>query len=138
MSRAERYGRPLIVLLFDIDGLKQVNDNFGHLAGDEMIKYFADCLRKAIRGSDLAVRFGGDEFFVLLPECTTDEVQHVLGRLRDMRMELEDHPILLTVSAGWSVYIPGELPEELIKRADAALYSNKRAGKKERAEVGVI
>ena len=117
MSRAERYGRPLTVLLFDIDGLKQVNDEFGHPAGDKVIKYFAECLRKAIRGSDLAVRLGGDEFLVLLPECTVDQVQHVLGRLCGMRIDLEGRRVLLTFSAGWSVYNPGELPEELIKSA---------------------
>jgi len=137
MSRAERYGRPLIVFLFDIDGLKQANDKFGHLAGDEVIKYFAERLRKAIRGSDLAVRFGGDEFLVLLPECTMDAVQHVLGRLCDMRIDLEGNLIPITFSAGWSVYTPGELPEELIQRADAALYVNKRAGKKKSLEVEV-
>jgi len=135
MSRAERYGRSLIVLLFDIDGLKQVNDKFGHLAGDQVIKYFAECLQKATRGSDLAVRLGGDEFLVLIPECTVDEVQHVLGRLRGMRIDLEGGMILPTFSAGWSVYSPGELPEELIGRADAALYVNKRAGKTKSAEV---
>jgi len=126
MSRAERYGRPLTLLLFDIDGLKQVNDKFGHPAGDRVIKYFAERLQKAIRGSDLAVRLGGDEFLVLLPECAVDQVQNVLGRLCSMSIDLDGHMILLTFSAGWSVYSPRELPEDLIQRADAALYVSKR------------
>jgi two-component system cell cycle response regulator len=131
MSRAGRYDRPLTILLFDIDGLKQVNDRLGHLAGDQVIKYFAERLRKAIRGSDLAIRLGGDEFLVLLPECTVDQVQHVLGRLCAMRIDFDGHRILLTFSAGWSLYTPGELPHQLIKRADAALYASKRAGKEQ-------
>ena len=80
MSRAERYNCPLLLLLFDVDGLKRLNDNFGHLAGDRVISYFAHRLQKAIRGSDLAMRRGGDEFLVFLPECTEKEVQRVLGR----------------------------------------------------------
>jgi diguanylate cyclase (GGDEF)-like protein len=130
ISRAERYGRPLIVLLLDIDGLKLVNDKLGHPAGDRVIKYFAERLRKAIRGSDLAVRLGGDEFLILLPECTVAQVQHVLGRLCNMRIDLDGQMTLFTFSAGWSVYAPGELPEEVMERADAALYVSKRAGKK--------
>jgi diguanylate cyclase (GGDEF)-like protein len=135
MSRAERYGRTLIILLLDIDGLKQVNDTFGHPAGDQVIKHFAECLLKAIRGSDLAARIGGDEFLVLLPECIEDEVQRVLGRLCGIKIDLDGHTILFTFSVGWSAFTPGELPEELMKRADAALYVNKRAGKRKNLEV---
>jgi diguanylate cyclase (GGDEF)-like protein len=129
MSRAERYGCSLIVLLFDLDGLKQINDQFGHPAGDQIIRCFAECLQKSIRGSDLAARLGGDEFLVLLPECTVDEMQHVLGRLYSMRIDRGRGETLPAFSAGWSVYCPGESIEELMMRADAALYVNKRAGK---------
>src|ERR1700735_1445556 len=74
ISRAQRHGRPLTVLLMDLDGLKSVNDKHGHAAGDTVIKSFADRLQRAIRGSDLAVRLGGDEFMAILPECRSDEV----------------------------------------------------------------
>jgi len=137
MSRAERYGRPLIILLFDIDELKQVNDTFGHPAGDQVIKHFAECLLKAIRGSDLAARIGGDEFMVLLPECAVDKVQHVLERLCDLKIDLDGRTVLFNFSVGWSVYTPGELPEEVMKRSDAALYVNKRAGKRKTLETEV-
>lgn len=130
ISRSQRYSHPFTILLFDINGLKHVNDMFGHPAGDQLIKHFAERLQKAVRGSDVAVRLGGDEFLVLLPECKLDEVRHVLGRLGGMKIELKGQVIPLTFSAGWTDYIPGELPEELLKRADAALYVNKRAAKK--------
>jgi diguanylate cyclase (GGDEF)-like protein len=129
ISRAQRYRRPLTVLMLDINGLKHVNDSFGHLAGDQLIRHFGERLQRAIRGSDVAVRFGGDEFLALLPECKLGEVHHVLGRLSAMKMDFSGQVVPLTFSAGWTDYIPGELREDLLKRADAALYINKRAGK---------
>lgn len=131
IARSQRHGTPLMVLMFDIDGLKNVNDTLGHAAGDELIKHFAELLKRAIRGSDVAVRLGGDEFLVVLPECKLDQVHHVVGRLNGKKIEFSRKQIPITFSAGWSTYIPGELPEALLKRVDAALYVNKRAGKKQ-------
>ena len=136
ISRSQRHSRPLTVLLFDISGLKHVNDTFGHPAGDQLIKLFAERLQKAIRGSDVAVRLSGDEFLVLLSECKLDEVHHVLGRLSGMKMDFNGQLIPLIFSAGWTDYIPGELPEELLKRAEDALYLNKRA-RKEKSDLNV-
>ena len=130
ISRAQRHGRPLTVLLMDLDGLKQINDRHGHAAGDTVLKGFADRLQRAIRGSDLAVRLGGDEFMALLPECRAEEVRHVLGRLEGLEFEFDDNKLRLQYSRGWTDYAPGETPQELLKRADAALYENKRAGKR--------
>lgn len=129
ISRAQRHGRPLTILLLDLNGLKNVNDKFGHAAGDEVIRQFAARLGKAIRGSDLAVRLGGDEFLVLLPECRPDEVHHVLGRLRGVDVNCNGQLIALSFSAGWTDLKPGESTEDLLKRADDALYVNKRAGR---------
>jgi diguanylate cyclase (GGDEF)-like protein len=129
ISRAQRHGRPLTILLFDLNGLKNLNDKFGHAAGDELIRQFAARLSKAIRGSDLAVRLGGDEFLVLLPECRPDEVRHVLGRLRGVDVDCNGQRIALSFSAGWTDFKPGESTEDLLKRADDALYVNKRAGR---------
>jgi len=127
--RAQRTGRPLTVLVLDLDGLKTVNDKFGHPAGDELIRSFAQRLNKAIRGSDLAVRFGGDEFLVLLPDCKQDEVRCVLGRLSGHTMECQGMSVGLAFSAGWGTLEAGESPAALLKRADDALYVNKRASK---------
>lgn len=130
ISRAVRHERPLTILLIDLDGLKQINDRLGHAAGDLVLKSFSDRLRRAIRGSDLAVRLGGDEFMVLLPECRADEVKHVLNRLEGLDVQYEETKIPCRFSRGWTDYKPGETAEELLRRGDEALYENKRAGKK--------
>ncbi len=94
-----RHGRPLTLLLMDVDGLKQINDRFGHAAGDLVLKLFSERLQRAIRGSDLAVRLGGDEFMVLLPECRADEVRHVLARVEGLEVEYERRENLLPLLA---------------------------------------
>jgi diguanylate cyclase (GGDEF)-like protein len=129
ISRAVRYQRPLTLLLIDLDGLKQTNDKLGHAAGDTVLKQFAERLQRAIRGSDLAVRLGGDEFMALLPECRTEEVGRVISRIEGLEVDYEGNKIPCRFSRGWTDYRPGETAEELLKRADEALYSNKRAGK---------
>lgn len=129
MSRAVRHRRPLTLLLIDVDNLKQINDRLGHAAGDLLLKQFADRLQRAIRGSDLAVRLGGDEFMVLLPECRVDEVRHVLGRVEGLQVHFENECVSCHFSRGWTDFRPGETAQELLKRADAALYEHKRAGK---------
>lgn len=135
VARTRRNGLPLTLIMLDLNGLKYVNDKYGHAAGDELLKYFAMRLNKAIRGSDLAVRLGGDEFMLLLPECKPDEVRHVLGRLSGLKIDVVGEALPLAFSAGWANFVPGETPEELLKRADEALYVNKRAGKKEETEL---
>jgi diguanylate cyclase (GGDEF)-like protein len=130
ISRAQRHGRPLTILLMDIDALKQVNDKYGHAAGDTALKGFADRLQRAIRGSDLAVRLGGDEFMALLPECRVEEVRHVLARIDGFEFVCNDEKIQLQFSRGWTDYKPGESPQELLHRADQLLYVDKRAGKR--------
>lgn len=130
MSRAQRHGRPLTVLLMDLDGLKQVNDRHGHAAGDTLLKGFADRLQRAIRGSDLAVRLGGDEFMALLPECRAEEVRHVLARIEGLELDCDGEKVRLQFSRGWTDYKAGETPQELLQRADQELYANKRAGKR--------
>lgn len=137
VARTQRNGLPLTIIMLDLNGLKYINDKHGHAAGDELLKFFALRMNKAIRGSDLAVRLGGDEFLLLLPECKPDEVRHVLGRLSGLRIEVEKEEIPVTFSAGWANYIPGERPEELMKRADQILYINKRATKQQAEDLAL-
>jgi diguanylate cyclase (GGDEF)-like protein len=129
IGRATRYDRALTLLLLDLDNLKKINDELGHSAGDTVLQNFANRMQKAIRGSDSAVRLGGDEFMVMLPECKLDEVRHVLGRLTGLQVTYNGQKIDCRFSAGWTDYKPGESSQELVNRADAALYANKRAGK---------
>lgn len=129
VSRSQRYGHPLTVMMFDLNGFKQINDRYGHAAGDLVLRSFADQLSKAIRASDLAVRMGGDEFMVLLPECQPDQARSLLDRLSTVEVEFREARIPVTYSAGWAGYRPGETAEEILERADQDLYANKRATK---------
>ena len=140
MSRAQRHGRPLTILLMDLDGLKTVNDKHGHAAGDTVIKSFADRLQRAIRGSDLAVRLGGDEFMAILPECKCEEVDRVLGRIEGLDFEFDEQRIRLRFSRGWTDFRPIDTMQEFLRRADVALYEDKRAAKRasEMAIPGVV
>ena len=135
MSRSTRNGHPLTILALDLDGLKHVNDKFGHPVGDELIKCFAQRLTKVIRGSDLAVRLGGDEFLVLLPECKPEGVGQVLSRLSGLQVECKGRLVEVSFSAGWTNFATGESADELVRRADDALYANKRARHKPSLQV---
>jgi len=133
VARSERKGHPLTVLTLDLNNFKEINDRYGHPAGDLVLQEFAARLNKVIRGSDLAVRLGGDEFLVLLPECTVEQLELVVGRLGVLEVEWNGQKIPVTFSAGWKQYQPGERPDEMLARADELLYKRKRASKKVQA-----
>jgi diguanylate cyclase (GGDEF)-like protein len=130
VARSERRGHPLTVLTLDLNNFKEINDTYGHPAGDQVLQEFASRLNKVIRGSDLAVRLGGDEFLVVLPECTLEQLKLVLERLSSFELEWQGQKIPVTFSAGWKDYEQGDRPEEMLAGADQALYTNKRATKK--------
>ena len=129
IARSQRHGHPLAVILFDLNNFKQVNDNYGHEAGDKVLKNFAEQLRKATRGSDIAARYGGDEFLALLPECKPGHVQYLLRRMENVQANVGGKMLSVSFSTGWADYIPGESCEDLLGRADKALYANKRVAK---------
>jgi diguanylate cyclase (GGDEF)-like protein len=129
IARAQRHKSSLTVLMVDLDELKRINDQWGHAAGDLVLKTFGDRLSKAIRGSDLAARVGGDEFVVLLPECDPHQVQLVLDRLEALEVQVEAQRISFRFSAGWTDYRLGETPEQFLERADHALYVEKQSRK---------
>lgn len=130
VARSSRRGHPLTVLVLDLNNFKQVNDVHGHMAGDLVLQEFGSRLNKLIRGSDMAVRMGGDEFLVILPECRLEQVDLVLERLGSFEVEWHGKRIPITFSAGWKEYKLGDQPEELLAGADEALYADKRATKK--------
>ena len=130
VARSERRGHPLTVLTLDLNNFKEINDTYGHPAGDQVLQEFASRLNKVIRGSDLAVRLGGDEFLVVLPECTLEQLKLVLDRLSSFELDWQGQKIPVTFSAGWKDYEMGERPDEMLAKADQALYTSKRAIKK--------
>ncbi|HEV2826209.1 MAG TPA: diguanylate cyclase [Pyrinomonadaceae bacterium] len=136
IDRAARYAHPLCLLLLDIDDFKKINDEFGHIAGDEVINHLAKILQEGVRAPDLAARIGGDEFAVLLVETSLDKGLEVADRLRQM-IKASDFPtagsgtLKITVSVGIAESPSDErtTPEVLARRADAALYEAKREGR---------
>ena len=126
VARSTRKGYPLTVLMLDLNGFKQINDRYGHPTGDWVLKEFAEHLNKSIRGSDFAMRMGGDEFLVLLPECPLGQLQTVLARLSPLEVSVDGQRIPVGFSSGWKEYTPGEPTDDLLESVDRALYANKR------------
>jgi two-component system cell cycle response regulator len=135
-NRAAVRGRPLSLCITDIDRFKQVNDTYGHDAGDEVLREFAARLRSTVRGADLACRYGGEEFVVVMPDTTAELAASVAERLRSI---IENRPFVLK-SSGREINITASLgiatntassetPEQLLKQADKALYEAKSAGR---------
>ena len=124
-ERTNRTSRSFSVLLLDLDGLKKINDNFGHLVGSRAICRLADVLRIHCRAIDTAARYGGDEFALILPEAQEDEARRVANRIREVMANDDEQPPL-SASIGISVYRgDGERIEKLLSEADRDLYSEK-------------
>jgi diguanylate cyclase (GGDEF)-like protein len=130
VKRAQRYRRRLSLLVFDVDGLKAVNDEHGHLAGDALLVETADRLRSVMRSADVACRIGGDEFAVILPESGVADAQQLHERLSRV---LEGEPAgpldRIQISAGIAQLRPDERGVEFFDRADQAALRAKRAGR---------
>jgi diguanylate cyclase (GGDEF)-like protein len=130
VKRAQRYRRRLSLLVFDVDGLKAINDEHGHLAGDALLVETADRLRSVTRGADVASRIGGDEFAVILPESTVADAQQLHERLsRVLEAEPAGPVDRIQISAGIAELRPDERGVEFFDRADQAALRAKRAGR---------
>lgn len=133
---AQRHNRPLSLIIFDVDHFKKVNDAYGHIQGDQVLKTLGSILSKNIRSTDLAARYGGEEFVLLLPETDIQGASRVAEKLRvdisSTHIPIYNQPNQfhsVTVSVGAAQMIPDREPDDLIHRADEALYKAKNDGR---------
>ncbi len=136
IQRARRYGLDLALLVIDADDFKRLNDRLGHLTGDRVLRTMSDTLRRSVRGFDVCTRFGGEEFAILMPgspvaSSALQSAERIRQRIEDYRFDQlplpsELHP---TISVGVAVLTPPDAAQDLIARADRALYEAKADGK---------
>ena len=132
-QRCNRYGSTYCLCMLDIDLFKRVNDSYGHLAGDEVLRGVAMLASKTLRGTDFFGRFGGEEFIIALINTSIDGATIIAERVRQKIEEIsfdEIHPGLqITVSIGVAAHVSSEEPAQTLKRADDALYRAKDSGR---------
>lgn len=140
VARWQRYGGELLLAVLDVDHFKRINDDFGHLAGDRVLKIIAGELRKRLRKTDFIARFGSEEFALLLPHTPLPEGLRLLDTLRQGIEQCPFHfkgePVTVTLSGGLGRFAEGETLEQVFERADHALYAAKDAGRN-RIELGL-
>lgn len=140
VALAERHGQPLGVVMIDVDRFKKLNDEHGHPYGDRVLQRLAATLGSALRRTDAVFRYGGEEFFLVLPRATAAQAAAIGERIRtlvaatpvDAPAELRPGlavPRTVTVSVGVTAFRPGDSPESLVQRTDQALYDAKRSGR---------
>lgn len=133
LARRQRTGVNVGVLFIDLDGLKPINDTYGHAVGDEVIVTVARRIRAQVRSNDILARFGGDEFVLVLPALRSgDDATRIAAGLHaavELPMPIEGHEIGITLSIGVAVVTPGQDPDVALRQADTALYRAKREGR---------
>lgn len=129
VSKARRYGRDLAVLMIDLDGFKSLNDHHGHLAGDQVLREIAEVIDACCRDCDLAARYGGDEFAVILPETDRSGADRTARRIAEgieaRHWQHEGKALSVGASIGRAELQPGQSTEAFLREADASLYDDK-------------
>jgi len=134
-ARAKRYGSELSFLILDLDFFKQVNDSYGHLAGDSVLIQVGNVMKESVRTSDLVARYGGEEFTLLLPETGSQGcrvyAERIRNRIETSEFDAAGKQIHITVSGGIASYLEtsANSVDELLRKADGALYSAKKNGR---------
>lgn len=133
ISQWQQHGNPLSLAMLDLDHFKRINDNYGHLAGDKVLKIIAGVLRKRLRETDFIARFGGEEFVLLMPATGAVAGAKLLEKLRTFieacPFHFKGEPVIITLSIGLTAFKAGEHSDLVLKRADQALYRAKHAGR---------
>ena len=126
-----RYNKPLSVIMFDLDHFKSVNDTWGHQAGDQVLKKVSDVIRDTVRQSDIAGRYGGEEFMIICPETELENARLLADRIREgiEQTDMEIEGLKVTISGGVAESKQDEPVEQLVNRADELLYISKNAGR---------
>lgn len=128
IARAERNQRPLTLAMCDVNHFKEVNDRYGHPVGDEVLTETANILKSCVRGSDFVVRYGGDEFLLVLSETDEAGASAVLARVREKMAEWErQHQLGISLSLGVYAHRAGQSPEQDVAAVDARMYAEKQA-----------
>ena len=134
--RAERLKKPLSFLMIDVDCFRQINSRFGHTTGDFVLLEVATILKSAVRGSDAVIRYGGDEFLIILADAPLADVAVVKGRIHKFVEDWNQSGHLkdfeLNLSVGVSQWAPGKSPDEIMNEADQLMYAAKARGKEGR------
>jgi diguanylate cyclase (GGDEF)-like protein len=135
LARDRRYEHSLALIMLDVDFFKSINDRFGHSVGDQVLLEVSAQLKKSLRQTDIACRYGGDEFVILLPETELDTAGFVANRLREgveaIKLSTDKGAVVVTLSLGIAAFVKNNADniDQLIKRADQALYEAKQAGR---------
>jgi diguanylate cyclase (GGDEF)-like protein/PAS domain S-box-containing protein len=135
IDRAKRYGSELAIILCDLDRLKEINDTYGHLAGDTTLQIVSAALRNSLRSADIAGRYGGDEFLVIVPQTSIAGASSIAEKIRNAvqmtEVRIDDHKrVSISLSIGVaSLNIPSESIDAFVSRVDAALYASKKSGR---------
>ncbi|MCW5623933.1 MAG: GGDEF domain-containing protein, partial [Burkholderiales bacterium] len=133
-----RNPRPMCTMLIDIDHFKNINDRHGHPVGDRMIQHVATLIRGGLRASDVACRWGGEEFLVLLPDCSAEHAATIGEKLRhriaNTPLALDWDTLSVTVSVGMTVHRSGDTADQIFERTDRALYIAKNGGRDQLAQ----
>lgn len=133
VQRWQRYGRPLSIAVFDIDHFKKINDNYGHQAGDRILKVIGRSIAKRLREVDFFCRFGGEEFVALMPETTLEAAKPFLDKIREAiakaAFNYKEQPLSISISIGLAEFRDKDTLDSAFERADKALYKAKQSGR---------
>ena len=133
LDYCNRYQHPLALLMLDLDHFKLINDRHGHQAGDQMLRALGQLLAGTVRSTDIAGRYGGEEFILVAPEMDAETArrfaERLLAEVRKLVIVSEQTSITATVSIGLAMYRPGDNLEQLLSRADELLYLAKARGR---------